>query len=65
MKDSLLRVHVVVETFNLESSRCHLADYVKELYQSACPTCSTIFFLIQPIRSLFSCVVVVVAVVLA
>ena len=32
MKDLLLRVHVVVKTLNLEISRCHLADYVKECY---------------------------------
>ena len=31
-------------SLNLEISRCHLADYVKELYQSACRTCSTIIF---------------------
>ena len=31
MKDLLLCVHVVVKTLNLEISRCHLADYVKEL----------------------------------
>ena len=31
MKDLLLRVHVVVKTLNLEISRCHLTDYVKEL----------------------------------
>ena len=31
MKDLPLRVHVVVKTLNLENSRCHLADYVKEL----------------------------------
>ena len=65
MKDSLLCVRVVDETLNLEISLCNLADCVKELYESACPTCSTSFFLIQPIRSLFSCVVVEVAVVLA
>ena len=29
-KDLLLRVHVVVKTLNLEISRCHLADYVKQ-----------------------------------
>ena len=29
---------------NLEISRCHLADYVKELYLRACRTCSTIIF---------------------
>ena len=31
MKDLLFCVHVVVKTLNLEISRCHLADYVKEL----------------------------------
>ena len=31
MKDLLLFVYVVVKTLNLEISRCHLADYVKEL----------------------------------
>ena len=31
MKDLLLRVHVVLKTLHLEISRCHLADYVKEL----------------------------------
>lgn len=28
----LLYVQVVVETLNLEISRCHLADYAKEMY---------------------------------
>ena len=32
MKDLLLSVHFVVQTLNLQISRCHLADYVKELY---------------------------------
>ena len=32
MKYLLLCVDVVVKTLNLEISRCHLADYVKELY---------------------------------
>ena len=31
MKDLMLCVHVVVKFGNLEISRCHLADYVKEL----------------------------------
>ena len=44
MKDLLLCVHVVVETLHLEISRYYLADYVKELYLSACRTCSTIIF---------------------
>ena len=37
-------VHVVVRTLKLEISRCHLADDVTELYESACSTCSTIIF---------------------
>ena len=41
MKDLLLCVHVIAKTLNLEISRCHLADHVKELYWSACRT--TIF----------------------
>ena len=44
MKDLLLGVHVVVKPLNLDISRCHLADYVIELYLSACRTCSTIIF---------------------
>ena len=44
MKDLLLCVHVVAKTLNLEISRYHLADYVKELDLSACRTCSTIIF---------------------
>ena len=44
MKDLLLCVHVVVKTLNLEISRCHLADYVKELYKNVCHMCSIIFF---------------------
>ena len=32
MEDLLLFVHVVIKTLNLEISRYHLADYVKELY---------------------------------
>ena len=41
----MLCILVVVKTLNLEISRCHLADFVKELYLSACCTCSTIIFL--------------------
>ena len=32
MKDLLLSVHVAVKTLNLEISRCHLANYIKEFY---------------------------------
>ena len=31
-----------VKSLNMEILRCHLADYVREFYQSACRTCSTI-----------------------
>ena len=33
-----------VKPLNLEISRRHLADYDKELYLSACRTCSTTIF---------------------
>ena len=63
MKDLLLCVHVVVKTLTLEITRCHiLGDYVKELTHEHA---AQLFFLIQPIRALFSCVVVATAVVLA
>jgi len=65
MKDLLLCVHVVLKTLNLEISRCHLAAYVKELSKTRAARAARLFFLIQPIRSLFSGVVVAVAVVLA
>ena len=50
MKDLLLCVHVVVKTFNLQISRCNLAARAAHA--------ARLFFLIQPIRSLFSGVVV-------
>ena len=59
----LLCVHVVVKTLNLEISRCHLADYVRIKVRAA--RAARLFFFIQPIRSLFSGVVISVAVVLA
>ena len=61
MKDVRLSVHVAVKTLKLEISRC-LADYDKEFYLGASPTCSTpVYVLICPIRSLFYVVVVAVA----
>ena len=45
MKDSLLCVHVITKTLNVEISRCHFADHVKELYLSAWHTCSMTIFL--------------------
>ena len=44
MNDLLLCIYIVAKTLNLEISRCHLADNVKELYESACRKCSTIIF---------------------
>ena len=58
MKDLLLCVHVVVNTLNLEISRCHVADYVKEFYSVRAAREARLIFLIQPIGSLFSGVVV-------
>ena len=65
MKNLLLCVHVVLKTLNLEISRCHLADYVKELSKVRAARAARLFFFIQPIRSLFSGVLVTNAVVLA
>lgn len=59
MKDVRLSVHVAVKTFNLDISRCYLADYDKEFNLGASRTCSTpVYFLICPIRSLFYVVAV-------
>ena len=58
MKDLLLFVHVVVKTLNLEIPRCHLAEYVKKIgAEVRAARVARLFFLIQPIRSLFSGVV--------
>ena len=38
------KIYFCMCALNLEISRCHLADYVKELYLRACRTCSTIIF---------------------
>ena len=65
MKGLLLCVHVVVKTLNLEISRCHLGDDVKELYLSACRTCSTIIFPHSTNQIIVSGVVTAVAIVLA
>ena len=61
MKDLLLCVYVVAKTLNLEISRCHLADHVKELYESVAARAARLFFLIQSIRSLLYGVVAAVA----
>ena len=57
MKELRLCVHAVVKTLNLEISRCHLADYVKELSKVRAARAARLFFLFQPIRSLFSSVI--------
>ena len=67
MKDLLLDVHGVVKTTNLEIWRCRLADYVKECYsiKVRAARAALLFFLIQPIKSLFSGAVFAVAFVLS
>ena len=65
MKDLLLCVHVIVKTLILEISRRHLADYRTASNNSTkvrAARVARLFFFIQPIRSLFSGVVVAVAV---
>ena len=65
MNDLLLRAQVVVRTSSMKSSRRHLADYIKKLYQRTYPTYMQHDYvsLIQPIKSLICDVVVAVAVV--
>ena len=62
MKDLLLCVHVVVKTLNLEISRRHSS---KNFAQVRAARAARLFFLIQPIRSLFSGVVFAVVVLFA
>ena len=64
MKDLLLCVQVAVNTSYLDISRCHLADYVKQLQQKRAARAARLFFLIQPIR-LFSRALIAVAIVIA
>ena len=63
MKDLLFCVHVVIKTLNLEISFCYLAAYFRELYKSMYIYAARLFFLMQSIRSLFSDIVIAVAVV--
>ena len=44
MKNLLLGARVVFRTSNMEISRRHLADYVKQFHQKACHSRSTIIF---------------------
>ena len=66
MIDLLSGLHVVDKTINLEISRCRLADYAKKMLLKRVPHVQhNYFFLIQPIRSLFSGAVFAVVFVLA
>ena len=58
----MLCVHVVVKTINFEISRCH---FVENATKVRAARAARLFFLIQPIRSLFSGAVVAIAVVFA
>ena len=49
VKDLLLRVHVVVRTSIVKSSRRCLADYVKKIHQKRAARAARLFPLIQPI----------------
>ena len=61
----LLKLPIVtVKTLNLEISRCHLADCVKDYTKVRAARAARLIFLIQPIRSLFSGVVVAASVIL-
>ena len=62
MKDLLLSVHIVATTLNLEISRYCVRKYVKESKNSTQVRTARearLYFLIYPIKSLFSGVVVV------
>ena len=63
MKDSLLCVHVVVETLKSEISRCHLADTSRNCTEERAARAARLFFFIQPIQSLICGAFVDVAVV--
>ena len=68
MKDLLLGLYVVVQTSNLETSRSRLADTSKnsgEMRAARAARAARLFFLIYPIGSFFSGLVVVVAVTVA
>ena len=64
MKGLLLRARVVVRTSKMKISRRHLADYVKTCTKKHAARAARLFFLIQPIKSFISGVVVAVALVI-
>ena len=53
MRDLLLCVHVVVETLNMEIPRCRLTDTSDNSSKVRAARAARLFFLIQPIGSLF------------
>ena len=65
MKNLLLSFHVVVETLNLEIHGVVWQTTSKNCTKVRAARAAQLFFLLQPIKSLFSGVVVAVAVVLA
>ena len=64
-KDLLLCVHVVTKTLNLETSRFIWQTASKNCTKVRVACAARLFFLIQPIRLLFSGVIVTVAVAVA
>ena len=65
MKDLLLCVHLGIKTLNFEMSPCLWQTTSKISTKVRAARAARLFFLIQPIRSLFSGVVVAVAVVIS
>ena len=65
MKDLLQRTRVVVGVLNMQISRRHLTDYVKNCTKKRAVRAARLFFLIQPIKSLICGVVFAVAVVIS
>ena len=61
---STAKINRLKKVLELEISRCHLADYVKELDLSACRTRSTIIFPHSTNQIIVFCVVSAIAVVL-
>lgn len=55
MKHSLLYSHVVIRTLALSSLRVCYAEYGKQMYLSACHTCSSLHFTANNILAFHSC----------
>ena len=65
MKDLLLRTRFAVGVLNMQISRRHLEDYVKNCTKKRAARAARLFFLIQPIKSWIWDVVVAIAVVIS